>query len=65
MGFVTFDQWIDESYDNCTLATQRIMVMIQSLQTLADHADRDAILDQMQTHAEKNIELYRNYVKHH
>jgi hypothetical protein len=39
--------------------------MIQSLKTLADHADRDAILDQMQTHAEKNIELYRNYVKHH
>jgi hypothetical protein len=65
MGFVTFDQWIDESYDNCILATQRIMAMIQSLKTLADHADRDAILDQMQTHAEKNIELYRNYVKHH
>ena len=65
MGFVTFDQWIDESYDNCILATQRIMAMVQSLKTLADHADRDAILDQMQTHAEKNIELYRNYVKHH
>ncbi len=65
MGFVTFDQWIDESYDNCTLATQRIMAMIQSLKTLADHADRNTILDQMQTHAEKNIELYRNYVKHH
>ena len=65
MGFVTFDQWIDESYDNCILATQRIMAMVQSLKTLADHADRNAILDQMQTHAEKNIELYRNYVKHH
>ncbi len=65
MGFVTFDQWIDESYDNCILATQRIMAIVQSLKTLADHADRNAILDQMQTHAEKNIELYKHYVKHH
>jgi hypothetical protein len=42
-----------------------INMLTESHPSAAGHALlADAILDQMQTHAEKNIELYRNYVKH-
>lgn len=58
IGFHTFGDCIDESYDECLLPTQRIQKMLASLQNLYQHPDRDNIVQQMCQHAEKNIYIY-------
>ena len=63
MGFVTFDQWIDESYDECVLPAQRICAIINSLQKLHLDPAKDSIIAEMQEHAKKNINYYSAYVQ--
>jgi hypothetical protein len=63
MGFVTFDQWIDESYDECVLPGQRIRAIINSLQKLYVDPAKSSIIAEMQKHANKNINAYHNYVQ--
>jgi hypothetical protein len=63
MGFVTFDQWIDESYDECVLPAQRIRAIINSLQKLHLDPSKSSIIADMQEHAKKNINYYSDYVQ--
>jgi hypothetical protein len=63
LGFVTFDQWIDESYDECVLPGQRINAIISSLQTLYLDPAKSSIIAEMQEHAKKNISIYHDYVQ--
>jgi hypothetical protein len=63
MGFVTFNQWIDESYDDCVLPGQRINAIINSLQKLYHNPAKDSIIAEMQQHARQNINHYHRYVQ--
>jgi hypothetical protein len=63
MGFVTFDQWIDESYDECILPGQRISAIIKSLNTLYNNPDKQLIFGQMEQHAVHNTLHYHQYVQ--
>ena len=63
MGFVTFDQWIDESYDECVLPGQRISAIINSLQKLYLEPKRLLFIRRMHEHAKQNINAYHNYVQ--
>jgi len=63
MGFVTFDQWIDESYDECVLPGQRISAIIKSLNTLYNNPDKHLIFGQMEQHAVHNTLHYHRYVQ--
>jgi hypothetical protein len=63
LGFVTFDQWIDESYDECVLPGQRIDAIINSLQKLYLDPAKASIIAEMQQHAKQNIGAYHNYVQ--
>jgi hypothetical protein len=63
MGFVTFDQWIDESYDECVLPAQRIDAIINSLQKLYRSPKKSLIIRQMYKHAKQNIDTYYDYVQ--
>jgi hypothetical protein len=63
MGFVTFDQWIDESYDECVLPGQRINAIINSLKKLYVDPAKSSIIAEMQKHANKNIAAYHDYVQ--
>ena len=63
MGFVTFNQWIDESYDECVLPGQRINAIISSLQNLYCNPAKETIIAEMQHQAKQNITHYQNYVQ--
>ena len=63
LGFKTFDQYIDESYDNCVLPHQRICAMIKSLKVLYQDPNKQNILIEMQQTANKNHEIFQHYVQ--
>ena len=63
LGFVTFDKWIDESYDDCVLPSQRINAIINSLQKLYLHPKKSLIIKKMYQHAKQNIDAYYDYVQ--
>lgn len=63
LGFVSFDDFIDESYDQCVLPGQRVQAIIKSLQSLYSNSNRSHILFQMQNRAKENIDIYRKYVQ--
>lgn len=63
LGFKTFDQYIDESYDNCVLPHQRIRAMIDSLKTLYHSSQKAKILQAMQETAKENCEIFKQYVQ--
>jgi hypothetical protein len=63
LGFKTFDQYIDESYDNCTLPYQRILAMIGSLKVLYQDPNKQKILAAMQETAKENREIFQQYVQ--
>ena len=63
MGFTTFAESIDESYDDCVLPAQRIRAIINSLQTLYLAPNKTEIIAEMQKKARKNIDIYHNYVQ--
>jgi len=64
LGFVTFTDFIDESYDQCVLPAQRIKKIIASLQQLYQAPNRDHIIDQMYDHAKQNIKTYHQVVEY-
>jgi hypothetical protein len=64
LGFVTFSDYIDESYDNCVLPAQRIKKIIESLQQLYRSHNRDQIIDKMCQHAVHNIKIYHRVVEY-
>ena len=63
LGFFTFDQWIDESYDQCVLPGQRINAIINSLQKLYLSPKKPLMICQMYKHAKQNIDAYHKYVQ--
>lgn len=58
-GFVTFSHWINETYDNCLLPSQRIAAMMQSLKQLYNISTKSTVLNDMCSHARQNIDIYR------
>ena len=63
LGFETFGNYMDESYDNCVLPAQRIDAMITSLKELYNRPYRDNKIEAMYAHAAKNVEIYRKVCK--
>jgi hypothetical protein len=63
MGFFTYDSVIDESYDEEPTPTCRINAIVQSLKELYNSTDKDKRIQQMYKVAQKNIDIYRQYVK--
>lgn len=59
LGFVTYSEFIDESYDQCSLPSQRIRKMIQSLTDLYCRPNRQRIINEMYLKAQENIEVYK------
>ena len=63
LGFKTFDQYIDESYDNYVLPHQRIRAMIKSLNALYQDPNKTNMLIEMQKTANENHEIFQHYVQ--
>lgn len=59
LGFVTFGDFIDESYDQCILPIQRIQAMVGSLLELYKSPNREKLISKMYKHARQNIEIYK------
>ena len=55
LGYKTFSAVLDESYDQATTPTARILTAINSLKQLYNSPDRDARIAQMYQIAQKNI----------
>lgn len=60
LGFATFGNFIDESYDDCVLPAQRISKIIKSLQELYKSPEKDQTIKDMYLQAHKNIEVYKS-----
>lgn len=58
MGFVTFDQVIDESYDDEFIPVRRIAKMIESLRELYNSPDREEKIQQLYNIADRNKKIY-------
>lgn len=63
LGFKTFDNWIDESYDQCRSPSQRIQHIVASLQALYNHTNQTFIIDEMNNRAKENVEIFKHYVQ--
>lgn len=63
LGFNTFNQYIDESYDQCRSPGQRILQIVSSLHDLYNNPDKTKILQDMQKIAASNVEIYKHYVQ--
>lgn len=63
MGFFTYSTAIDERYDVEATPTQRIHKIVESLKELYNSKDREKRIKKMYDMAEKNIEIYHQYVK--
>ena len=61
-GFQTFNDFIDESYDNEAVPYRRISKMMQSLQNLYHDPGRQQILNDMVRCAQYNIRAYNNFL---
>ena len=62
MGFVTFGDIVDESYDQERLPSRRIQRMIQSLQQLNQSSQRNQLLQKLHQQAQKNIICFQRFV---
>ena len=62
MGFVTFGDIIDESYDQQSSFNDRINSMIQSLQNLNNSSQRTKLLKKLRKRATENIKHYQSFV---
>jgi hypothetical protein len=58
LGFKTFSDCLDESYDQCLLPSLRIRAIIDSLTKLYNHPNREKIIENMYNIAQENIEVY-------
>jgi hypothetical protein len=63
MGFQTFGEVIDETYDCATHPYNRVQQIVKSLQALYTSADKNQLVDSLYKLAQRNIELYNNYIK--
>jgi hypothetical protein len=63
LDFKTFDQYLDESYDECVLPAQRIQAIVSSLKELYQNPKKQKILAAMQETAKQNIEIFHQYVQ--
>jgi hypothetical protein len=61
LGFHTFNEVMDESYDMATSPSQRIKSSLDSLKTLYFDENRAEKLQKMNEIAQKNIEIYNHY----
>lgn len=67
LGFVTFCDFIDESYDDCVIPAQRTHKIIQSLTQLYCDPNRQEIINNMYRWASHNAEIYQKvttYIGH-
>ena len=62
LGFTTFGNVIDESYDQATNPTQRIQLMLSSLKELYTSQDKDQRIKQMYAIALSNINAYKECI---
>lgn len=62
LGFKTYSELMDESYDQCKHPGQRIKHMIASLKEIYQHPNREEILGPMRSIAMENVEVYNYYV---
>jgi hypothetical protein len=62
MGFVTFDDILDESYDRAQNPYDRIKQLTASLKELYNSPSKAEKLQQLYCLAHKNIELYQKYI---
>lgn len=62
LGFVTFANYIDESYDACELPAQRIKKIVASLTELYHAPDRESRIQAMYQHAKHNASVYATIV---
>jgi len=63
MGFQTFDEILDESYDTAPDPYARIKRLTQSLQVLYTSPSKADLISQLYQKAHQNIELYQQYCK--
>lgn len=63
MGFQTFGEIIDETYDQATHPYDRVQRIVKSLQTLYTSTDKNQHIDSLYKLAQHNIERYNNYIK--
>jgi hypothetical protein len=64
VGFKTFGDIIDETYDSCLTPVQRISRIIESLKTLYTHPDRLKLTTELYHRAAENILVYKEQAKH-
>ncbi len=62
MGFVTFGDILDESYDSAKTSYDRIQRLTRSLQDLYTSTSKAESLNKLYQQAAKNIELYQQYI---
>ena len=58
LGFKTFSDCLDESYDQYLLPSLRIRAIIDSLNKLYNRPDRERIIENMYNIAQENIKVY-------
>lgn len=63
MGFQTFGEIIDETYDQATHPYDRVQRIVKSLHTLYTSTDKNQRINDLYKLAQRNIELYNNYIK--
>lgn len=61
MGFETFYDFIDESYDNEPNPYSRLIKLCDQLMFIKNHPDRDKLLADMHTHAKNNHDLWLSW----
>ena len=62
MGFETFGDILDETYDDATNPYDRIQRLTHSLAQVYNSTSKAEIINQLYQQAAKNIELYRQYI---
>lgn len=62
MGFETFGNILDETYDDATNPYDRIQRLTHSLAQVYNSTSKAEIINQLYQQAAKNIELYRQYI---
>jgi hypothetical protein len=63
MGFKTYGDLIDETYDSLATPTQRINQIMESLNELYHSPNKSNRIEQMYQQAQYNVEFYKQYNK--
>jgi hypothetical protein len=59
MGFETYSTVIDESYDSAATPSLRTKAILKSLKELYDSPNRQSLIDQMYSIAQRNMVNFR------